>query len=888
MAGLSAPATGGVKKPHRYRPGTVALREIRKYQKSTELLIRKLPFQRLVREIAQDFKTDLRFQSQAVLALQEAAEAYLVGLFEDTNLAAIHAKRVTIQPKDIQLARRIRGERANSNNVCGCPSTRAATSVLACAESPWDAPPAGSATPTAQLPDTAAVVGGVVGGLAGLAAILGAVLTIAVGSLYGWRWLAFCSSLWVAAPQLSTTRQESDDAASLAEMGRKRGKLPSIVTSRLAAEGAGQGGEEGGTQGPGAMPAAPAAGAESSPLTPLAADEFWKSCIIPAGEGSRAPRRGVVAAKVLWGLTEESQLEAFTREAGPCRLCTWLPQLMRPFPSPTLRRSPPARLPGRPAGERSSRSSGACAPGAVGRRPRPTLRHHPPGRRTCTGGASAAAPRPTDAALAAAPAGASAAAARRALSLQFVGICMGVTEEGVSDDEAMLIAEFMEGGDLSKALKWRDQRGRRVFGWYGRGRVAAIDIAKGLHYLHAHNIVHFDLKSANVLLTRDGTCKIADVGLAKSIQTRGYLTQAGTLGTFAWSAPGIVLWEVVTGEMPVRGSMRDPDVPAEAPREIVDLIDSCTQWDAAARPTARQIVELLSKPASPRTSVLEAAAGRSLLRSRSLAQASLTGFQRGLPQQASVLASTPSPSETSTRLASGAAAPELPQQASALSRVTGTQPLRLGALLGPFGQRHQYEPSVAGSPAASASGVGGLPAGTPTAWAAGSAGAHDAAAGEARVPDLMARSLSWEEAMRQHIEGYEPGHGLAGEGERQERIEEGLSGEAFHPPPSSSPPSPPAQQQQQQQQQSVGAVAGAATQRGAPGPAEDSGSSGGSDEPFSLFPALEQTLEQQAAPSTPPGAAAGPRGGAAAPVSSSSADAASAPSSGQEQPISLG
>ncbi|CAL2044662.1 unnamed protein product [Caenorhabditis brenneri] len=82
----NTPATGGVKKPHRYRPGTVALREIRRYQKSTELLIRKLPFQRLVREIAQDFKTDLRFQSSAVMALQEAAEAYLVGLFEDTNL----------------------------------------------------------------------------------------------------------------------------------------------------------------------------------------------------------------------------------------------------------------------------------------------------------------------------------------------------------------------------------------------------------------------------------------------------------------------------------------------------------------------------------------------------------------------------------------------------------------------------------------------------------------------------------------------------------------------------------------------------------------------------------------------------------------------------------
>ncbi|KAG7224895.1 hypothetical protein INR49_014811 [Caranx melampygus] len=82
-------------------------RQIRRYQKSTELLIRKLPFQRLVREIAQDFKTDLRFQSSAVMALQEASEAYLVGLFEDTNLCAIHAKRVTIMPKDIQLARRI-------------------------------------------------------------------------------------------------------------------------------------------------------------------------------------------------------------------------------------------------------------------------------------------------------------------------------------------------------------------------------------------------------------------------------------------------------------------------------------------------------------------------------------------------------------------------------------------------------------------------------------------------------------------------------------------------------------------------------------------------------------------------------------------------------------
>lgn len=107
-----AAKTVPVKKPRRYRPGTVALREIRKYQKSTDLLIRKLPFQRLVREIAQDFKSDLRFQTSAILAIQEAAEAYLVGIFEDTNLCALHSKRVTIMPKDIQLARRIRGERA--------------------------------------------------------------------------------------------------------------------------------------------------------------------------------------------------------------------------------------------------------------------------------------------------------------------------------------------------------------------------------------------------------------------------------------------------------------------------------------------------------------------------------------------------------------------------------------------------------------------------------------------------------------------------------------------------------------------------------------------------------------------------------------------------------
>lgn len=98
-----------LKKPYRYRPGSRALIEIRKYQKSTEHLIPKMPFQRLVKEIALDYKTDLRFTSAGLHALQTAAEAFIVMMFEDANLAAIHAKRVTIQPKDIQLARRLRG-----------------------------------------------------------------------------------------------------------------------------------------------------------------------------------------------------------------------------------------------------------------------------------------------------------------------------------------------------------------------------------------------------------------------------------------------------------------------------------------------------------------------------------------------------------------------------------------------------------------------------------------------------------------------------------------------------------------------------------------------------------------------------------------------------------
>mmetsp|Transcript_33836 Transcript_33836/g.60455 ORF Transcript_33836/g.60455 Transcript_33836/m.60455 type:complete len:153 (-) Transcript_33836:143-601(-) len=102
--------SGPQDKPHRWRPGTVALREIRKYQKSTDLLIRKLPFARVVREITLNVSQEpMRWTAEALLAIQEATEDFMVHLFNDTNLCCIHAKRVTIMPKDLQLARRIRG-----------------------------------------------------------------------------------------------------------------------------------------------------------------------------------------------------------------------------------------------------------------------------------------------------------------------------------------------------------------------------------------------------------------------------------------------------------------------------------------------------------------------------------------------------------------------------------------------------------------------------------------------------------------------------------------------------------------------------------------------------------------------------------------------------------
>ena len=117
VAKKSAPFKARLKTPHRFRPGTQALRAIRRYQKTTDLLLQRRPFQRLVREVAGQFNSQLRFQSLAVLAIQEAAEAFLVTLFESANLCAIHAKRVTIQPRDLRLAMRLKGEEYPSNRM---------------------------------------------------------------------------------------------------------------------------------------------------------------------------------------------------------------------------------------------------------------------------------------------------------------------------------------------------------------------------------------------------------------------------------------------------------------------------------------------------------------------------------------------------------------------------------------------------------------------------------------------------------------------------------------------------------------------------------------------------------------------------------------------------
>ncbi|KAL4517967.1 hypothetical protein Ndes2526A_g02333 [Nannochloris sp. 'desiccata'] len=178
---------------------------------------------------------------------------------------------------------------------------------------------------------------------------------------------------------------------------------------------------------------------------------------------------------------------------------------------------------------------------------------------------------------------------------------------------AMLITELMELGDLWRALPARDSHEQRIFSWNRRGKRVMQDVARGLRYLHSKRIIHFDLKSANILLSRAGTAKLADIGMARVLH-KSYLSMVSSgLGTFAWSAPevlagrrcgckadiyswGVVLWEVCTGEAPVRGVMRTLDPERDAcPVQVVDLYTRCVAENPDERPTADEILEILEK-----------------------------------------------------------------------------------------------------------------------------------------------------------------------------------------------------------------------------------------------------------------------------------------------------
>eukprot|EP00887_Chlorella_sp_A99_P007439 scaffold2.g7439.t1 len=185
-------------------------------------------------------------------------------------------------------------------------------------------------------------------------------------------------------------------------------------------------------------------------------------------------------------------------------------------------------------------------------------------------------------------------ACRDANVLQFAGAY-------IKDGHLCLVTEYLEGGSLFSNLRC----GRVT--WYKRGKRIALDLAKALVYLHMRKIVHLDVKSSNVLLTRDGTAKLGDLGMSR-ILANDYVT--GVVGTLAWSAPemlwglrctaradiysfGVVLWEIVTGMTPVRGQLRDPVIPDECPGEVWDIICRCCDVNPAARPSAAELVELI-------------------------------------------------------------------------------------------------------------------------------------------------------------------------------------------------------------------------------------------------------------------------------------------------------
>ncbi|KAK2080725.1 hypothetical protein QBZ16_000579 [Prototheca wickerhamii] len=195
--------------------------------------------------------------------------------------------------------------------------------------------------------------------------------------------------------------------------------------------------------------------------------------------------------------------------------------------------------------------------------------------------------------------------------VQFVGASL-------TPDNTMLVTEYCEGGNLANNIA----AGRVT--WHRRGARIALDVAKALVFLHSRRIVHFDLKSPNILLSRDGTAKISDVGMAKILQ-RDYIT--GAVGTLAWAAPemlwgerctekadiysyGIVLWEICTGERPVRGQLRAVDVPGECPLAVQELILDCLETRPSHRPSAIQIIERLNAIEADRDAPVASSAPR--------------------------------------------------------------------------------------------------------------------------------------------------------------------------------------------------------------------------------------------------------------------------------------
>lgn len=178
----------------------------------------------------------------------------------------------------------------------------------------------------------------------------------------------------------------------------------------------------------------------------------------------------------------------------------------------------------------------------------------------------------------------------------------------VTERNVAIAMELMEGGDMRSLL---DNTHKDMVRWHNFGKSVAIGVVRGLVHMHKHGLAHRDIKSKNIFIGRDGTAKIGDIGLAKGLRD-GLLTQDNALGTFAWAAPevllnkpcglsvdiysyGVLLWEIVTTEQPIRAAMRPVRVPSECPQKVADLIKECMAEDPRQRPTAQQVYQALKK-----------------------------------------------------------------------------------------------------------------------------------------------------------------------------------------------------------------------------------------------------------------------------------------------------